>query len=217
MKTPLIIGLVLAGLTACGPMQSNNRLADAAQNLLSRGGAQESAAATPASAELNREQIEAAPVDLLRVSYIDFGATAVLVRAGDNAGKTTWLSGDGRGATFKGGLLIGTRGLGDDLMGADIDAAIASLNGGGNHLRTLDFLNGLSQIERVQFSCTTTVEGSEELTIFERTYQTSIIEELCNSDIGAFKNTYWRDANGVIWQSRQFISVGAGYLGYQRL
>ena len=216
MKTPFIIGLLLAGLTACGPMQESSRLSGAAEGLFARIGGQDSLTADAPTA-LTREQIEAQPVELLRVSFIDFGVTSVLVQSGGSAGMVTWLGADRRSVTFKDGLLVATRGLGDDLMGSDIDAAIASLNGGGNHLRTLDFLNGLNQIERIQFTCTTTKEGTETLTIFEKTYQTDVLEEVCDSEIGGFKNAYWRDGNGVIWQSRQFISVGGGYLGYQRL
>jgi hypothetical protein len=118
---------------------------------------------------------------------------------------------------FDDGLLVGTRGFGDDLMGSDVAAAKSSLNGGGNHLRTLDFLNGLSQIERRTYQCVSVQTGREDITIVERTYATTIIEETCSGENESFKNTYWRDENGVIWQSRQWISSGIGYLGYQRL
>ena len=40
---------------------------------------------------------------------------------------------------FDRGVVVGTRGLGDDLMGSDVDAAIAAMPSGGNYARTLDF------------------------------------------------------------------------------
>ncbi|MBT8410780.1 MAG: YjbF family lipoprotein, partial [Octadecabacter sp.] len=129
----------------------------------------------------------------------------------------TWLSVDGLSLTLDRGLLVATRGFGDDLMGADVSAALRSLNGGGNHMRTLEFLNGLDQIERPVFECSTRVTGREIITIVERSYATFVLEENCVGENATFKNTYWRDANGVIWQARQWISPLVGYLGYQRL
>ena len=84
-------------------------------------------------------------------------------------------------------------------------------------MRTLDFLDGLDQIQQIVVQCQTVITGQDTLTIFERTYQTSILEETCEGEGQEFKNTYWRDNTGVIWQSRQWISPQAGYLGYQRL
>lgn len=216
MKTTWLLGLAMVGLTACGPLQENNRLAATAERLIARANADDS---TPqaATAALSRAQIEAQPAELLRVSLISFESTSVLVKAAENGPKITWQSGEDIGFTFERGLLIGTRGLGHDLMGSDVSGAIASLSGGGNHLRTLDFLNGLGQIERRTYQCLTVKTDREDITIFDITYSTIIIEETCTSPAGDFKNTYWRDAGGVIWQSRQWISDNVGYLGYQRL
>jgi hypothetical protein len=136
---------------------------------------------------------------------------------GANGSKVTWLSLEGVSIVFDNGLLVGTRGFGDDLMGGDVAAAKASQQRGGTHLRTLDFLNGLSQIERRTYQCVSIQTGNENITIVERTYATTVIEETCSGENESFKNTYWHDGNGVIWQSRQWISSGVGYLGYQRL
>ena len=208
-----LMSAVLAGLAACGPLQQDRLTFGAVRGIVA-GGADESPAPSP---PLTRAFIEAQPVDLLRISIISRGAAGLTSLAGRNGGKVTWIGEEGIGFVFDNGLLIGTRGLGDDLMGADVSGAIRSLNGGGNHLRTLDFMNGLDQIERLTFRCTTAATGSETITIFERSYATTVIEERCRGDIGTFTNTYWRDGSGTIWQSRQWISLDVGYLGYQRL
>ena len=218
MKKTFITGLVAATLTlvaSCGPMQEGNRVVSLVSAIAtSFTGAGDSA--TGENVALTRDLIEAQETDLLRVSIISREATALLVPAGKNGNKITWVSTDGLSLTFEEGVLIATRGFGDDLMGADLKGAISSLRGGGNHLRTLDFLNGLDQIERRTFQCTTTATGSETLTIVERNYQTTVLEETCVDGDFSFKNTYWRDRDGVIWQSRQWISVQTGYLGYKR-
>ncbi|KAG1713781.1 hypothetical protein GQR58_002247 [Nymphon striatum] len=201
---------------SCGSLQRNSVGLELASGVFS------SVLGSPDSAEgenvaLTRELIEAQETDLLRVSIISRDATSFLVTGGTNGTKVTWLSPDGLSLTFDRGVLVASRGFGDDLMGADVSDALASMESGGNHLRTLDFLTSLDQIERRDFQCETVVSRSEELTIVERTYQTKVIEESCTDGDFSFQNTYWRDVNGVIWQSRQWISPQTGYLGYQRL
>jgi hypothetical protein len=219
---------VLAGLTACGPLQQDNPNATALQGAFSgltgavtadgaNGAAVGESALSGESQALTRSFIEAQDVDLLRLSIISQDATGLVFFGGANGSKVTWLSLEGVSIVFDNGLLVGTRGFGDDLMGGDVAAAKASLQRGGTHLRTLDFLNGLSQIERRPYQCVSVQTGSEYITIVERTYATTVIEETCSGENESFKNTYWRDGNGVIWQSRQWISSGVGYLGYQRL
>lgn len=203
-------------LAACGPMQADNRAVAAIKALAGQGGAGDSQASGAAPA-LTRAAVEAQEIDLLRVSIISREATALLGSAATNGTKVTWIAQEGVSLTFDAGLLVASRGFGEDLMGADVSGAKSSLINGGNHLRILDFLNGLDQIERRQFQCETRQNGSETIEILERTYATTIMEETCTSGSGGFKNTYWQDASGVIWQSRQWISDDVGYLGYQRL
>lgn len=224
MKLTWITGLIctaFVGLTACGPLNQSNAKLGVVRNVT----AGLTAAATGAGAEqvepaaeqaLTREFIDAQGGELLRVSVISREATALVVLAGRNGGKETWFSPDGLSISLENGLLIGTRGFGDDLMGADIAAAQASLNGGGSHIRTLDFLNGLGQIERLSLQCTTVQTRRDQLTILERTFDTAVLEETCEGAGRSIKNTYWRGRNGVIWQSRQWVSDGVGYIGYQR-
>ncbi|MCF2871336.1 YjbF family lipoprotein [Octadecabacter sp. G9-8] len=219
MKKTLITGLLgatLALVAACGPLQEGNRAVSLLSGVFgSLSGADDSP--SEGGVAMTRAVIEAQEADLLRVSIISRDATAILLKVATNGSKVTWASQDGLSLAFDRGLLVASRGFGDDLMGTDISSAVASLRGGGNHLRTLDFLNGLDEIERRTFQCSTVVTGSESLTIVERTYQTTVLEETCTDSNFGFKNTYWRDRDGTIWQSRQWISVQTGYLGYQRL
>jgi len=175
------------------------------------------AAAASPSVGLTREAIEGSPVNLLRLSLISLESTDVLAEVGVNGTRTTWMSSDGLSFTFDGGLLVGSRGTGFDLMGANVAGAKASLRRGGTHARTHEYLNSLDQIEQMTFQCRTVVTGQETLTIFERSYATSVVEETCTAGEVSFKNTYWRDRLGTIWQARQWISADRGYLGFQRL
>lgn len=220
MKNIALKIALIAGLTGCGPLsegRSSVQLKDAALAAVSALTDSESTADAAPDAGLTREAIDAAPVKLLRLSLISGSATGILAEGGRNGSKVTWLSNAGFGFTFDEGLVVATRGTGGDLIGADVSAAIRSLDAGGNHTRTLDFLDSLDQIQQLIVQCQTVITGRETITIFERDYVTSVIEETCAGGDETFKNTYWRDEKGVIWQSRQWISSHAGYLGYQRL
>lgn len=203
----------LLSLAACGPLQQENRARGIVQSLFQ----QTEEAAPAAAAALTRAAIEAQQMDLLRVSIISLRSTDLLGKVTTNGNVVTWQSSDGVTLAMDRGLLVGTRGTGFDLMGADVAAARASLAGGGSHTRRLDFMNGLDQIEQMSFQCQTVVAGRETITIVERAYATTRYEETCESTRVRFRNIYWVDAGGVIWQSRQWISEGIGYLGYQRL
>lgn len=221
MKTTWLPMLALVGLSACGTLRTGNPIAGIAGGVVSGivgGGETAPTQAAPQSTgPLTRAQIEAQPTDLLRVSLISRGTTALIFKGGENGTRITWLSADGLSLTFDRGVLVGTRGLGDDVMGSDISGVLASFRGAANYQRTIDFLNGLEQIERVTFQCAMVRTGQETLTLFERNYATTIYQETCTGAGTSFKNTYWRDGNGVIWQARQWVSGGVGYLGYQRL
>ncbi len=211
-----MLGVVVLGLAACGNLQGeDNPMARLGSTII--GAASGDSAAVAGSPALTRELIDVQDVELLRVSLISAEATGLVVFGSRNGDNVTWVSQEGQSFTFREGLLSGTRGLGDDLMGADLSGAVASLEDGGNHFRTLDFMSSLDEIDRLTFECTTVHVRREDLTIVERTYSTTVIEETCMIGTSGFKNTYWRDDEGVIWQARQWISAGVGYLGYQRL
>jgi len=224
MKSTLITGLmctVLVALAACGPLNQNNAklgvVRDVTAGLIAAGAGAEAEQEEPATEQaLTREFIDAQGGELMRMSVISREATALVVLGGRNGGKETWFSSDGLSVSLENGLLIGTRGFGDDLMGADITAAQESLNEGGSHIRTFDFLNGLGQIERLSLQCTTVQARRDQLTILERTFDTAVLEETCEGAGHNIKNTYWQGHSGVIWQSRQWVSEGVGYIGYQR-
>ena len=222
MKKLCLLSAVMVALAGCGagPLSQNKPIAQignaAVGTLVALSGNAPTTQA--ASAPLTRAAIEAAPGDLLRVSLISFETTDVISQFGTKGTQTTWISADGASITLDRGLLIATRGVGDDLMGAEVSGAAASLlRGGGTHTRTLSFLTGLDQIETVTFQCQTVSTGTDAITIFERTYATTVLEETCQNGSQRFKNTYWRDGSGVVWQARQWISAQSGYLGYQRL
>jgi len=177
------------------------------------------AAATPAVAQagLTREAIDATPSELLLVSLVSRGSVDVLAQIADTGKTTTWISSDGVSVTLNDGMVVATRGSGVDLMGADTAAARQSLRGGGTHKRVYDTLDGLGQIQTAIHECSSAILGRETITIVERDFVATKWREDCRGSGLVFANLYWVSDAGEIIQSRQFVSVGLGYLVFQKL
>lgn len=166
---------------------------------------------------LTRAEIEEENGELLLVGIIDRGAAAFVSLTSENAGRTTWFSPDGLSVVFQNGMLIGTRGLGDDLMGLEASRSRNLLRSGGNSTRTYYWMTGLGQVEPHQFSCEISLGAAERIEIIERFYQTTRVDETCTGEDFSFRNIYWLDATGTIWQSSQLVSPGVGFLTHQKL
>ncbi|WP_375281101.1 YjbF family lipoprotein [Pseudooctadecabacter sp.] len=214
------VGLI-ASLAACGPLGegvTSSTLKGVAGAVL--GGADTAAgqqAASQPQAGLTRAAIEATDADLLLVSLVSRGSVDVMSQIAARSGAVTWISTDGVSVSVSNGMVVGTRGSGFDLMGAETAAARRSLSGGGTHTRSYDVLTGLDQIENSTYACETVFDKSETITIVERDYATQKWKEFCENESVRFTNLYWTTSDGTIVQTRQFISIGLGYLVYQRL
>ncbi len=166
-------------------------------------------APTPQQA-LTRAAIEASPTPLILVTVPNRNASATMTLAGQNAGKTTWITNDGIGLTLRNGLLIATRGLGEDLMAVDGQPIAAGVAGSGRRIH--DYLTGTDRITRPAFSCQRADKGMETIRIVERSYTLRHIEETCVGDDFGFINSYWVDQAGKAVSSTQFVSPSVGYL-----
>ncbi len=76
-------------------------------------------------------------------------------------GGTLWLSPSGSGFTFEDGLLVATRGVGEDLMSSDLTQLRALLRAGrdGTAERFHTTLDGEGQVVLESYVCTVTVRG----------------------------------------------------------
>lgn len=208
---------VIAALTACGPLTQNNPTMGIVRGVVDGSSGEDEATDPGLASILSRDFIEAQPNDIMLASVIAREATAVLIKAGTNGSKVTWISPDGISLTFDTGVLVASRGLGDDLMGANVAGVVSSFENATSYMRTHDYMNGLNQIETETFACSQSKDRTESLTIYDRTYETDVFVETCEDGNDGFINTFWRSRDGVIWQARQWVSDDVGYVGYQRL
>lgn len=211
----LCAALAVAGITACGPLYEDGlgtTLLQAAQTAAGLGDAP-----APAVPTISPQVANAAPGDVLLVKIITRNAVAPLTKVAQDGGTLTWISPGEVTMTFTDGILVGTRGLEDDLMGVDPVGVRAALNaGGGTAQRLQSFLTSEDQIITHQLTCTITKTGTETLQTISGPRPSTKFEEDCKGPALEFKNTYWL-AGGTIIRSRQAVSAGVGFIQTDQL
>jgi hypothetical protein len=136
----------------------------------------------------------------------------------DNNGHQTYDVQVGFTVSFRDGLLVATRSLGEDLMGADVAQVHAALlAGGGTAIRRHDVLDGMDQVVTSTFSCVIAPQGTEETDLGLRQVMARKFSETCEGSGVRFENLYWLDGDGTILSSRQYISRTVAYLRGNRL
>lgn len=148
----------------------------------------------------------------LRVTLPQRGASATLAPVARNGDVTVWQTRDGITLSFRDGLLIGTRGLGDDLMSADVEGTRAMLRAPATdlyHLHVRTYLGGEDQTLYRRYHCRETGRADSDPGMAGETRR---IEMTCAGPDGALTNIYWIDPSGGIVRSRQWISPAVGYM-----
>lgn len=157
------------------------------------------------------------PVLLIVLMQVDTGLT--MIPSAANLGAEQWRD-RGSGAILRrDGILVGTRGLGHDLLSADVSALARALrNGGGEDvLRINRVLNGENQVVATQYLCRVAATGRETLEFYGVRHATTIYAEECTGDGPAFANRYWVDSSGIVRRSQERISEELGVLDIQLL
>lgn len=152
-------------------------------------------------------------------------ARALLLREGRNGAVTTWRTLDAATLALRDpGVLVATRGLGDDLHIADAQATADALTAGRGgavaraHLR----LGGDQRLVRTEYACTLTAAGRETVTLDQQTRTALRFDESCTPADGGpgtgFTNSYWRDPAGrTLWRSRQWIGAELGHIDLRQM
>lgn len=213
MKSIWIIA-ALASLAACGPLNKGSGSQQIAQQIVGKLRGNAPAAAPPA---ISPEIANAGPGNVLLVTLRARGAVAPMVRAGQNGNQTTWVSPGKISMTFENGILISTRGLGDDLMGSDIPGLRAAINAGsGTITRTVSYLNSEDQIVTQSLTCTIRSVGAEEIALLTGPRTLNRVNEACKGARLAFENAYWLDGATFV-KTLQVVSASQGYIDTEQL
>jgi hypothetical protein len=152
------------------------------------------------------------PGNVLMVTLLGRNAVAAMTRVGSNNGVETWRTAKGVTLSFRDGILVASRGLGGDLMGANVDGVLAAiLRGTGTAQRRHAFLDSEDQIQTSDLTCTFTTDAPEVIAIATGTVEATKVTEVCESPVFVFTNQYWLSDTEIV-QSRQAVSVSAGYI-----
>ncbi len=156
---------------------------------------------------------------LIIVSLPERSVVAVMQQIELNNGYATYGTQDRRAVTLRAGMMTATRGLGNDVMSADISAVQPLVSGrrNGNGRRVMRYLDG-EDLTRVEVSyCTVRIGAVTRLQLAEIDTAVTAVSETCEGDFGDFTNTYQVALNGRVVQSRQWHSPLNRYLTIQAL
>ena len=146
------------------------------------------------------------------LNYLD-----LMAPYGQNADVTTWASAHYESISLRQGMLIATRGFGQDLMSSAGPSVAQIAAGHGTTQRRYLYLDGADQTATLDFSCDLWSEGNTSITILARSYATRKVVETCVGPTGAFRNEFWFDHGTNLRQSRQMFAPGMENILMQRV
>lgn len=177
--------------------------------------------ATGPGAGPDRAEIDRAGRPLLMARLPRLGTRAMMRPSGRNGDVITWKAPDEVSISLAGGVLVATRGLGPDLMSAEVTRTRAMLAGAPmparGYARLHSYLDGEHRPQFKSFLCRDAGRRPETIALRGMTRQTLRVTERCTSPDAGFVNEYWIGADGLVWRSRQWIGPGVGYLETSRL
>lgn len=130
-------------------------------------------------------------------------------------GTEVWVTGNNIALYMRDGLLTGSRGLGGDLLAADVSQTFQRIKSrnSGDAKRVHTELNGDSKATLKEFQCN--VSAPKRWVDPKTTARTklALVEEGCRGDNMSFRNFYWVEPkSGHILKSRQWVSPALGYI-----
>ena len=136
----------------------------------------------------------------------------------ENGDEITMALQSGPTAAFDGGVLVATRGFGDDLITMGSAGVLEALRaGGGSVTRRMETLDPQDQVLTDSFECTIAPAGTETISLGVREASLRRFDENCRGTALVFDNIYWLDGAGSIVASRQYVSPTVAYLRSNRL
>ena len=210
MRLGCVAGLALA--TACGPLNENSMGATAGGQLAKLVGLSKAEAPKPPA--IPTEALAAGPGNVLMVTLQARNAVAAMTPVGRNKDVITWITPKGVTLSFQEGILVASRGLNEDLMGADLTGVHrAIVQGTGSARRVHSYLDSEDQTVIRDLSCSYQNAGDDMISTLDGQSPAIKIIEDCKSSGLVFQNNYWIDRiGGDIVQSLQAVAPTVGYI-----
>jgi hypothetical protein len=192
----LLAGLALA-LSGCSTDGTNRLFPQALQNIIPGRPTPAGPTAAQIRSQLSpdvRAQL-GAPVKIATLEEVNL-ASVIVLRA-RNGNVETYFTPDGISVSLRDGIVVATRGLGFDLMTADVSDVYRAMRAGQSAVRIHRYLDGENHVIIRSFIC-------------DYAGRTEVIET-CHTEGFTITNSY-RLAGGRIIASRQWISPQRGYI-----
>ncbi|MCA0873452.1 YjbF family lipoprotein [Seohaeicola saemankumensis] len=216
----LLAGVLLAG---CG---GGNQVEPLELQVIRAGQAaiaKRTAGAPPPRPALTRAALNTVEVSALEVTLERDDVLAYLLiddtRRDSTPGRiTVWRSEDNLNVVTRNGIVIATRGLGNDIISSSVQVSGDSPGPArsGDHVQMVRALD--NKAVPIPLACDLVDMGAETIVIVERKHPTRHLQQRCEGAGGTVVNDYWVDsARGIVWQSRQWAGPGIGYMRLRRL
>jgi Group 4 capsule polysaccharide lipoprotein gfcB, YjbF len=203
----IVLALLLAGCgsdrPAAGGMQQVRGLVNGLVQLGRR------PAATP-PAIVTRAAVLALGAPQISITIPARNGFAYMGQLGVTGPVVNWQTADHISLALRDGILVQTRGLGDDLMSADVPTPTTLQQQGQTFTRAYYHLDGSDRTLQRNFTCTSANVGAAQIEVLEQVYDTKYITETCTNGGATLTNEYWFEADQTLRRSIQWISPGVG-------
>lgn len=202
---------LLASLAACGNDTGGagplGVLAQTAgQVVAQRRAADQPAAPAKSPEEAAAEALRVNPGPLIQAGFENLGRTQIMAMTGRNGAMRTYMTPAEEALILRGGMLVGTRGLGHDLSVAEPQTeGLIRAGAAGSGTRIMRYFAGDGVERPLQFACTVGAGPRAGVTV-----------ETCEGHGTSFQNSYMVQG-GQIAVSRQWIGPNLGYVTIQTL
>ncbi len=161
-------------------------------------------------------------VPLIQVNPISLGGSDFLQRAAvrhdSRSGSVEiWESSDNAQIFLRNGVVVGTRGIGRDIIAADAKVTVNAVRSrkGQSGIRTFTVSDGDVTSTDIRYRCEIRNLGAENISIANQTIGTTHLRERCSTAAGGaaeIQNDFWvQGATGLVRKSRQWMGPAAGY------
>ena len=202
---------LLASLAGCGNDDRGNGplgvLAQTAgQVVAQRRAAGQPAAPAQCPQNAAAEALRVNPGPLIQAGFESLERTQVMAMTGQNGAMRTYMTPAEEALILRGGMLVGTRGLGNDLSVAEPGTeGLIRAGASGSGTRIMRYFAGDGVERPLQFACTVGAGPRPGVTV-----------ENCQGHGTSFQNSYMVQG-GQIAVSRQWIAPALGYVTIQTL
>ncbi|WBU57149.1 YjbF family lipoprotein [Paracoccus sediminicola] len=227
MKPAAMLAAAVSLLTGCGSSDESNetilgQLSQTAAPAIARvTGRGEAAEAAPqlSPEEMAARALAANPNPLILVNLESAGTTQVMAMVGENNGMRTYMTPNEQALIMRGGMLVGTKGLGNDLSVAEVanSAALIRARRSGQASRINRYIGGDSVERPLPMQCSIATGQGQSFALGGASMSATQIVESCDASGVEVQNSYLVTASGQIPVSRQWIGPELGYVTIQTI